>query len=117
MKDKFKIEVTFEVRSGRTFSRRKEFYDNGKLSLDGLFSNGGQWGWNIPAGIVKTYFRNGLLKSEEHYDESGNRDGESKYYNDQGVLIRRVSYAKDRKTHEELYDKSDKKELIQKRAG
>lgn len=106
MKDKCRVEVMFEVRNGRTLSRRKEYYEDGTLSSEGLFSNGGHWGWDIPAGTIKKYFKSGALKSEEHYDDGGNKDGESRFYNETGILISKISYAKDKKILEEHFDKT-----------
>ncbi len=96
MKEKLRTEVNFETKAGRTLIRKKDFYENGILAREGLFSGGGQWEWDIPAGLIKNYFKNGILKSEEHFDESGNRDGESKYFTDKGELLSKSNYAKDK---------------------
>jgi antitoxin component YwqK of YwqJK toxin-antitoxin module len=105
MKEKIRTEVVFEVRNGRTLSRKKDFYENGKLAREGIFGIGGQWSWDIPIGVIKTYHTNGVIKFEEQYDENGNKDGEFKTWNDQGVLVSSVFFVKDKKTSEELFDR------------
>lgn len=104
MADKLKTQVSFEQKNGRTFSRRKEFYENGVLAREGLYASGVNWGWTIPAGVIKSYSRNGKLIAEEYYDEHGNHDGESVYYNEEGAIIKKVLYVKDKKVKEQFFD-------------
>ncbi len=111
MTEKLKTEVEFEVRKGRTFARIKDFYENGNLAREGVYTNGhGEWNWEIAIGTVKRYFANGNLKSVERYDEAGSLDGESLFYNDKGMITSKLVYSKDKKILEEFYDK-DKSRL------
>lgn len=105
MKEKVRTEVIFEVRNGRTLSRTKEFFEDGTMASEGLFSSGAHWSWDIPAGMIKTYFKNGILKSEELFDVGGNREGDSKFYDDHGTLIARYTFSNDKKISEEFFDK------------
>ena len=90
---KIKSEVTFVERNGRTLSKRKEYYENGKLLREGLYSKGqGSWGWNIPVGSIVTFYENGKMKCEELFDEAGNLNGETKLYNSEGILEKTVIY-------------------------
>ncbi len=99
-----KTVVTFEVRNGRTLSRTKCFYENGTLASDGLYTCGAEWHWDIPVGPRKTYFHNGLPKTEEQYDDNGCRDGEFKTWNEKGDLQSHLIYSKDKKILEEKFD-------------
>lgn len=110
MNGKSKTEVSFEMRNGRTYSRRKEFYDNGNLAREGLYAVGNVWSWDIPAGKVTSYHLNGNLSSEENFDEFGNRDGESIYYYDSGKVSAKHYYVKDKKVREMSFDKEGKVE-------
>lgn len=94
---KTRSEVTLENRNGRPLSNRKEFFENGNLFREGHYSKGqGNWFWDIPIGLVKTFYEDGTIKSEEHYDESGSRNGESKYYSKKGELERVLEYVNDK---------------------
>lgn len=100
---KIRSEVNFEEKNGRTLSRRKEFYENGNLYKEGLYSIGqGSWEWNIPIGVVRTYSEQGILTSEEHYDEAGTLEGDSKYYTPKGELAKVVTYSNGKKTNENV---------------
>lgn len=95
-------EVVFEERKGRTLVRKKEFYDSGKLFSEGLYSKAGQsWGWDLPVGVKRTYQENGLLISEEEYNEHGDLDGVSKFYDKNGNIQKSVTYKKSVKVNEE----------------
>lgn len=96
MTDKPKTQVTLEEKNGRTYSRRKEYHENGILAKEGLYASGNQWAWDVPAGKVTTWFKSGNVSSVEEFDEHGNRDGESAYYNDKGQLTLKRLYAKDK---------------------
>lgn len=67
---KVTVEVIFEVRNGRTLSRRKDYYEDGTLKAEGIYAYGNQWGWDVPVGIIRKYHPNGETKSEEHFDEA-----------------------------------------------
>jgi antitoxin component YwqK of YwqJK toxin-antitoxin module len=99
---KRKTEVVLEERNGRTLSKRKEFFENGQLAKQGTYSNGSRWGWEIPAGKITTFYESGILCSEENFDEHGNRDGESAYYDFKGNLTVRRFFAKDKLLREEF---------------
>jgi antitoxin component YwqK of YwqJK toxin-antitoxin module len=115
MKEKLHTEVTFEVKAGRTFARKKDFYENGILALEGTFSAGAEWEWNIPSGVIKKYHRNGNLKSEEHFDETGSRDGECRHYNDKGEILRRLRYINDKLISEETFEIKKEPKSLTKR--
>ncbi len=107
-----KTQVIFETKQDRTLSHRKEFYDNGTLFREGLYSKAhGSWQWDIPIGPVRTYNPNGTLKSEESFDDTGTLDGESIFYNKDGVISRKVLFSKGRKINEQITEASaiDKK--------
>jgi len=100
---KTKTEVTFVERNGRTLSKRTAYYENGQIAEIGTYSIGQHsWGWNVPVGVVKTYFENGQLKSELAYNESGVLDGDCLYFDQNGELIKRLTYSKDRLVKEEI---------------
>lgn len=89
---KLRTEVTFVEKNRRTFSKRVEFYENGQVAKTGLHANSpGGWFWAIPAGPVVTYYENGVLKSEIHHDEYGNFEGESRYFDEKGKLIKTIN--------------------------
>lgn len=103
MNTKYRSEIDFEERNGRTLSRRKEFFPNGNLFREGLYSKGySKWEWDIPIGMVKTYNESGHLRSEEFYDDSGTLEGESKYYSKSGELEKIVTYSNGKMSSEKL---------------
>ena len=97
-----KTQVLFETKQDRTFSRRKEFFDDGTLFREGLYSKGQGWQWDIPIGPVRTYNPNGTLKSEELFDDAGTQEGESLFYNKDGVISRKVLFSKGIKINEQI---------------
>lgn len=100
---KLKTEVSLVERNGRTLSKRTAFYDNGQIAEIGTYSiSQHAWAWNVPVGVVKTYFENGQLKSELNYNESGILDGECLYFNQQGEMVKRLTYVKDKLIKEEI---------------
>lgn len=105
---KLKTDVVLIEKNGRTFSKRTEYYENGKIAKVGVYTNNqSDWSWSIPAGSVISYFDNGQLKSEEAFDDSGSRDGESVYYEKDGFVSRRAYYQKDRLIKEEIFKKQE----------
>lgn len=93
---KLKTEVTFIEKNGRTLSKRVETYETGQVAQVGVYVNShSEWSWNIPIGVVFNYYENGTLKSEIHYDEHGSLDGESKYFDVKGRLVKTKSYQQD----------------------
>lgn len=102
MADKSKTEVLFEEKNGRTYSRRKEYFEDGTLAREGIYSCGNGWAWDIPAGTITTYFKSGQLMSVEEFDDCGNHDGESVFYNEKGKVTLRIHYVKDKKIREEV---------------
>lgn len=100
---KVRTEVTFVERNGRTLSQRKEFNEGGTLVREGLYSKAfGSWGWDIPIGAILSFNDNGTLKCEEHFDESGVRSGECKFYSRQGELEKIVTYVNGKIEKEEI---------------
>jgi antitoxin component YwqK of YwqJK toxin-antitoxin module len=94
--NKQKTEVTLIERNGRTFSQRTEFFENGQISKVGVYTNGlNSWSWNIPTGIVKSFWENGQLKSEITYNDFGSLDGESKYYDAKGAMTKKSVFSND----------------------
>lgn len=107
---KRKTEVSLFEKGGRTYSNRSEFFENGQLALVGTYTNSANdWSWNIPTGVVKTYFDNGQLESEMVYDEHGSLDGESSYYDKKGNLLKKLRYAKDVLVSEEVFEIQESK--------
>lgn len=103
--DKLKTEVIFIEKEGRTFSKRSVYFENGQVAEVGLYVNSlNDWSWNIPIGTVRTFYLNGMVKSEIAYDDYGSKDGESLYYNMNGKLIRKCNYAKDNLIKETLFE-------------
>jgi antitoxin component YwqK of YwqJK toxin-antitoxin module len=101
-----KTEVSFETRKDRILSHRKEFYADGTLFREGHYSKGnGSWGWDVPSGPVKTFHKNGILKSDENYDEGGTLEGESKFYDQEGKIHLKVIYRSGIKINETDYSK------------
>lgn len=101
MAEKLKTEVTLETRQGRTVSRKKQYYLNGNLHSEGVYSGGhGSWDWDIPVGLVKKYYSDGVLKSEEHYNDHGEKDGEFAYYDSKGRITSKTTYIRGKKTAE-----------------
>lgn len=101
---KKRSEVTFEEKNGRTLSRRKEFFQNGQLFREGLYSRGlNNWEWDIPIGVVKTYSDQGILISEEYFDESGTQEGDSKYYSKTGELEKIITFSNGKINKEKVY--------------
>lgn len=100
---KLKTEVAFVEKNGRTFSKRTAYYENGQIAEVGIYAIGQHgWGWNIPVGVVKSYFENGQLKSELAYNESGILDGECVYFDLTGALIKKLTYSQDKLIKEEI---------------
>lgn len=107
MPSKLKTQIEFEERNGRTYSRRKDVYENGQVAKEGTYTNSlGSWSWDIPVGVVRSYFESGQLMSEEVYDDHGTRSGESVYYDKTGKLLSRVHYEDGRKIKEEILEGS-----------
>lgn len=105
---KVKTEVQLIEKNGRTFSKRTEFYESGQVAKIGVYSNNqSDWSWSIPTGLVTSYFENGQLKSEENFDDSGCRDGESVFFEKDGFVLRRAQYQKDRLIKEEVFKKPE----------
>ena len=101
---KIHTDVTLIEKNGRTYSRRIEYYENGQIASEGLFSKSqNDWSWSVPHGAVRTYYEDGTLKSEEAYDERGTRTGQSLYYSRKGELLRRLEYLDDRLVREENF--------------
>jgi antitoxin component YwqK of YwqJK toxin-antitoxin module len=93
---KLKTEVTFIEKNGRTFSKRIETYENGQVAQIGIYVNShNDWSWSIPTGAVINYYEDGTLKSEVLYDEHGSLDGDSRYFDVKGRLIKTKSYLQD----------------------
>lgn len=104
---KLKTEVSLVEKNGRTLSKRTEFYENGQVAKVGVYSIGlGKWSWDVPIGVVKSYYENGQLKAEINYSESGSLEGESSYFNQEGKLIKRLTYSKDRLVKEEVFEEA-----------
>jgi len=102
--NKIKTEVTFIEKNGMSYSRRIETYENGQIASEGIFSKSlNDWSWSVPHGVVRSYYEDGTLKSEEVYDERGIRTGPSCYYSRKGELVRRLQYADDRLIKEENF--------------
>lgn len=107
-----KTKVEFEIKNGRTLSRRTEYYENGEIAVTGLFGGGSShWSWGIPAGKIKYYYDNGQLKSEESYDDHGSKEGDFLYYDRAGKLVLKVTYKSDKKIKEVDYVSLEKEEL------
>ena len=105
-----KTEVSFETRKDRILSHRKEFYEDGTLFREGHYSKGnGSWGWDVPSGSVRTFHKNGVLKSEEQYDEGGTLEGESKFYDQEGKILLKIIYRSGIKTNEINYSETEKR--------
>lgn len=101
---KLKTEVSLIERNGRTVSKRTAFFENGQIAETGIYSISQHgWSWNVPVGVVKSYFENGQLKSEISYNENGSLDGECLYYDSHGTLLKKQSYAKDKLINEEVF--------------
>lgn len=110
LNQKIRTEVEFESHFGKTVSRRKEFFENGNLFREGLYTKGQwDWGWDIPMGTVKTFFEDGIMKSSEVFDEFGNREGESSYFDKKGVLLKRITYRADKIVLEENFEVVEEK--------
>lgn len=58
------------------------YYTDGKIMRTGTFKNDKDFG------ISKKHYKNGQLASEEFYNEDGIQEGEVKYYNKVGHLIK-----------------------------
>ena len=102
---KIRTEVTLIEQNGMNYSKRVEYYENGQVAREGVFSKSqNDWGWSVPHGTVRSYYENGALKSEEVYDERGIRSGASNYYNSKGLLIKRLLYLDDRLVKEEIFN-------------
>lgn len=101
---KLKTEVSLIERNGRTVSKRTAFFENGNIAESGTYSISQHgWSWNVPVGVVKNYFENGQLKSEISYNENGNLDGESLFFDSKGTLLKKLSYANDKLVNEEVF--------------
>jgi len=107
---KLKTDVAFIEKSGRTFSKRTEYYENGQVAQVGVYVNNQRdWSWTIPTGVVKSYFENGQLKSEISYNENGSLEGESNYFNSEGKLVKKLRYSKDILQEEVIYEAETEK--------
>ncbi len=64
----------------------KEFYNDGQLRSEGLYSLGkriGRW---------RFYHQNGSIEQEGNYNNQGNTDGAWKWYYDTGIVLREESF-------------------------
>ncbi|MFP5386253.1 MAG: toxin-antitoxin system YwqK family antitoxin [Bacteriovoracia bacterium] len=102
----FRTEVTLIEKSGRTLSKRTEYYESGQVARTGTYGNAqGQWAWNVPMGVITTYYEDGTLESQVNYNDNGSLDGESLYYNKKGELSKKLTYQKDKLIKEEIFNK------------
>jgi antitoxin component YwqK of YwqJK toxin-antitoxin module len=87
---------------------RKEYWENGNLKSEIPYKKHYGLGWKkvkttlIPHGIAKTYYANGVLESEDPYVD-GERTGELKFYDEEGKLIKSVSYLNSLKEGKTVY--------------
>ena len=66
----------------------KNYYENGNLKEEGSYNNN-----DCCQGYMKQYYENGNLKEEGNYDD-GQMNGEFKFYNNNGELIKNSKYIK-----------------------
>lgn len=101
---KLKTEVSLIERNGRTVSKRTAFYENGQIAETGTYAISQHgWSWNVPIGVVTSYFENGQIKSEISYNESGSLDGESIYFDSKGTLLKKQNFLKDKLIDEVVF--------------
>jgi antitoxin component YwqK of YwqJK toxin-antitoxin module len=90
---KIRTKVEFIEKNGRTLSHRTDTYENGQIASIGVFGCGqNSWAWDVPVGIIKSFYEDGILKSEEHFDDFGCQEGEAKFYDFKGRLTMTVYF-------------------------
>jgi antitoxin component YwqK of YwqJK toxin-antitoxin module len=110
-----KTEVVLETRAGRTLSKRTEYYNDGTMFRQGTYSQAhGAWSYDIPIGLIKTFNPNGTICSEEMYDSTGTKSGESNYYQKDGLLIKRIVYDNGKKISETDFEVPKNKPATQR---
>ncbi len=91
---------------------RKEYWENGNLKSEIPYKKHYGLGWKkvkttlIPHGIAKTYYENAVLESEDPYVD-GERTGVLKFYDEEGKLLKTVSYLNSIKEGKTTYYYSD----------
>ncbi len=82
--DNGKVKMEGEFVDGKRSGKWKAYYDNGKIWSEGEFLNGER------TGLAKIYYPNGKLDTEGEYT-NGKQTGTWKYYNEQGTLQEEVA--------------------------
>jgi antitoxin component YwqK of YwqJK toxin-antitoxin module len=97
------VEAEVFEKNGRSFSRRTEYYDNGQIRMTGVFTcSQNDWSWSVAVGPVRQYYEDGTLKSSRSYNDYGELDGESTYYDRKGNLAKRTTHRNDKLVEEEI---------------
>ncbi|MBY0517019.1 MAG: hypothetical protein K2P81_08935 [Bacteriovoracaceae bacterium] len=106
--NKRKTEAEIFEKNGRSFSHRTVYFENGKVAESGVYTCGqSDWSWTVPAGVINRYSENGEPLSVETYNEYGELDGECKYYDNKGKLLKKSIFKKDVLIEEEVFEKKE----------
>lgn len=75
-----KLRMEGEIKDGKRTGMWKAYFDDGTLWSEGEFVNGERNGYGL------NYYPNGKLRAEGNYKDD-KQTGKWKYYNEQGVLV------------------------------
>ncbi len=95
------LKETFSYVNGKRTGPYKAYYYNGQLQREGTFDENGK-----KVGLEKEYHFNGNLQSEEQY-ANGDLEGESKYYDLDGILYSTVIYKNKRVQSLKYFNKAN----------
>ena len=86
-----KFEYEFEYKDGKVFINKKSFFTNGNPQVVGRYFSDPKHNYDLPVGLIKTYYEMTGLAYEENFNSEGKLEGESLYYGENGkVILRKV---------------------------
>ncbi|MGL4598137.1 MAG: tetratricopeptide repeat protein [Bacteroidia bacterium] len=68
----------------------KNYFKDGKLKEEGTYNTKGKI-----IGVWKEYYHNGKIEVESNYDQEGLRQGETNFYEDDGLKLTQLDFVKD----------------------
>jgi S1-C subfamily serine protease len=73
-----------------SYSSNSSIYFEGKI----ISASASDESENVYSGLCKWYYKNGTIKQETNYSETGEREGISKEYYESGKLLKEINYIK-----------------------
>ena len=100
--NRLKTESNFIPEGANFILGRKKYWKNGKLQEEAQLVPAGSWSKEFYVGEVKRYHENGQLSSQENYDKRGDLEGISTFFDDDGTVVRKRTFSKNKLMKEEL---------------